>query len=241
MPRQELAIKLVFAMRAGPEQVRDVVQHQLVATTTSLQEFTKLKATAERDGDLAWLMMLDALIFQAEAEARWLELCEARLARTRSQPRSGAEAGRRGPRCGADAVMSVLSMERVGRRYGSPPRQVVALDDVSLTVQAGEMLAVMGPSGSGKSTLMQLAGGLTRPTSGRVVLSGSDLGTLGEADLSLVLRRRVGFVFQNATLLAALTAAENVSLPLELDGMRPRPAMAAARALRRLARPRRRR
>ena len=102
VPRQELAIKLVFAMRAGPEQVRDVVQHQLVATTTSLQEFTKLKATAERDGDLAWLMMLDALIFQAEAEARWLELCEARLARTRSQPRSGAEAD-----AGADAVRDV--------------------------------------------------------------------------------------------------------------------------------------
>ena len=92
MPRQELAIKLVFAVRAGPEQVRDVVQHQLVATMASLQEFTKLKATAEADGDLAWLMMLDALIFQAEAEARWLELCEARLARTRSQYRAAAQA-----------------------------------------------------------------------------------------------------------------------------------------------------
>jgi DNA-binding PadR family transcriptional regulator len=80
VPRQELAIKLVFAMRAGPDQVREVVQRQLVATLASLQEFTRLKATAERDGDLAWLMMLDALIFQAEAEARWLELCEARLA-----------------------------------------------------------------------------------------------------------------------------------------------------------------
>jgi putative ABC transport system ATP-binding protein len=127
--------------------------------------------------------------------------------------------------------MPVLSMERVGRRYGSPPRQVVALDEVSLTVRAGEMLAVMGPSGSGKSTLLLLAGGLTRPTDGRVVLSGSDLGTLTEAELSLVLRRHVGFVFQNASLLAALTAAENVSLPLELDGMRPRAAMAAARTL----------
>jgi putative ABC transport system ATP-binding protein len=63
--------------------------------------------------------------------------------------------------------MSVLSMQRVGRRYGAPPHEVAALDDVSLTVEAGEMLAVMGPSGSGKSTLLQLAGGLTRPTSGR--------------------------------------------------------------------------
>ena len=125
----------------------------------------------------------------------------------------------------------VLSMERVGCRYGSPPRQVVALDGVSLTVQVGEMLAVMGPSGSGKSTLLRLAGGLARSTSGRVVVSGSELGALGEAELSLVLRRQVGFVFQDVNLLAALTAAENVSLPLELDGARPRSAMAAARAL----------
>jgi DNA-binding PadR family transcriptional regulator len=97
VPRQELAIKLVFAMRAGPEQVRYVVQRQLVATMASLQEFTRLKATAEGDGDLAWLMMLDALIFQAEAEARWLELCEARLARVRPRPQpapEGADAAR---------------------------------------------------------------------------------------------------------------------------------------------------
>jgi putative ABC transport system ATP-binding protein len=83
--------------------------------------------------------------------------------------------------------MAILSMERVGCRYGSPPRQVVALDDVSLTVEVGEMLAVMGPSGSGKSTLLQLAGGLARPTSGRVVLAGSELGALRDADLALVL------------------------------------------------------
>lgn len=155
-------------------------------------------------------MMVDSFIFQAEAEARWLELCEARLATMRAQPLPApGETG--GPRRGARAMMRVLS--------------------VSLTVAAGEMLAVMGPSGSGKSTLLQLAGGLARPTSGRVVLHGIDLGTLRDAELSAVLRRRVGFVFQDINLLAALTAAENVSLPLELDGVRPRRAMAAARAL----------
>ncbi len=127
--------------------------------------------------------------------------------------------------------MKVLNLERAGRQYGSPPRHVVALDDVSLQVESGELLAIMGPSGSGKSTLLHVAGGLERPTSGRVLLSGHDLGSLGEAELSLVLRRRVGFVFQNVSLLASLTAAENVSLPLELDGMRPRSAMASAREL----------
>jgi DNA-binding PadR family transcriptional regulator len=79
VPRQELAIKLVFAMRAGPDRVREVVQQQRKATMASLQEFTRLKVAAEQDGDLAWLMMLDALIFQADAEGRWLDLCEARL------------------------------------------------------------------------------------------------------------------------------------------------------------------
>jgi putative ABC transport system ATP-binding protein len=127
--------------------------------------------------------------------------------------------------------MPVLTLDRVGHQYGSPPRHVVALDDVSLRVESGELLAIMGPSGSGKSTLLHVAGGLERPTSGRVVLSGHDLGSLGQAELSLVLRRRVGFVFQAINLLASLTAAENVSLPLELDGIRPRSAMASAREL----------
>ena len=87
VPRQELAIKLVFALRSGSADVAEVVQRQRVATVRSLQEVTRLKANAESDGDLAWLLMLDALVFQAEAEARWLDVCEARLARERVAPR----------------------------------------------------------------------------------------------------------------------------------------------------------
>lgn len=86
VPRQEFAIKLVFAMRAGPERVRDVVHQQRKATMASLQELTRLKVAAGVDGELAWLMMLDALIFQADAEGRWLELCEARLAEADLRP-----------------------------------------------------------------------------------------------------------------------------------------------------------
>jgi DNA-binding PadR family transcriptional regulator len=81
IPRQEVAIKLVFAMRSGVADVAAVVQRQRVATVRALQDVTRLKAAAESSGDLAWLMMLDALVFQAEAEARWLDMCEARLAR----------------------------------------------------------------------------------------------------------------------------------------------------------------
>jgi DNA-binding PadR family transcriptional regulator len=81
IPRQEMAIKLVFAMRSGLADVTAVVQRQRVATVRALQDVTRLKADAESSGDTAWLLMLDALVFQAEAEARWLDMCEARLAR----------------------------------------------------------------------------------------------------------------------------------------------------------------
>ncbi len=103
IPRQELAIKLVFAMRSSVADVTAVVQRQRVATVRALQDITRLKAAAESSGDLAWLLMLDALVFQAEAEARWLDMCEARLARensgaglTRRQPEipAGKAAGR---------------------------------------------------------------------------------------------------------------------------------------------------
>ena len=85
VPRQELAIKLVMAMRSGPDVVSKVVHSQRIATVRSMQEFTRMKSTAEVDGDLAWLLMLDAFVFQAESEARWLDHCEARLAAMRAQ------------------------------------------------------------------------------------------------------------------------------------------------------------
>jgi DNA-binding PadR family transcriptional regulator len=81
LPRQELAIKLVFALRSGVADVAEVLQRQRVATVRALQDVTRLKAAAESNEDLAWLLMLDGLVFQAEAEVRWLDMCEARLAR----------------------------------------------------------------------------------------------------------------------------------------------------------------
>jgi putative ABC transport system ATP-binding protein len=128
-------------------------------------------------------------------------------------------------------MMAVLDIDQAGRTYGSGHLRIIALDNVSLRVSAGEFVAVMGPSGSGKSTLLRLAGGLDRPTSGRVRLAGRDLAELDEAGLAAARRREIGFVFQEANLLASLTAAENVALALELDGLRPKPAMAGARGL----------
>ena len=127
--------------------------------------------------------------------------------------------------------MGVLDVQRAGKVFGSGPARVVALDDVSLRVDAGEFVAIMGPSGSGKSTLLNLAGGLDRPTSGRVLLAGSDLARLSRAEGELVRRRQVGFVFQGVNLLPSLTAVENVALPLELDGVRSKAATATTRGL----------
>ncbi|MER6514569.1 ABC transporter ATP-binding protein [Nonomuraea sp. NPDC001636] len=98
---------------------------------------------------------------------------------------------------------------------------VTALDDVSIGFGAGTFTAVMGPSGSGKSTLLQCAAGLDRPTSGRVIVDGRDLATLGDRKLTLLRRDRIGFVFQSFNLLPSLTAAQNVALPLRLAGRRP--------------------
>ena len=127
--------------------------------------------------------------------------------------------------------MAVLDIDRAGRVFGSGHLGVTAVAEVSLSVGQGEFVAIMGPSGSGKSTLLLLAGGLDRPTSGRVLLSGRDLAGLSAAELALAHRRQIGFVFQSANLLASLTAAENVALPLELDGVKPKAAMSGARGL----------
>jgi putative ABC transport system ATP-binding protein len=92
------------------------------------------------------------------------------------------------------------------------------LVEVNLVVEPGKMIAVMGPSGSGKTTLLSLAGGLDRPTSGEVVIEGAPLARLSVGQLAALRRRKVGYVFQQLNLVEGLTAAENVSLPLELDG-----------------------
>jgi putative ABC transport system ATP-binding protein len=127
-------------------------------------------------------------------------------------------------------MTAVLEMEQVARTYGSGHTQVRALDGVSLTVEAGELVAVMGPSGAGKSTLLHVAGGLDRPTSGTIRVTGTELGGLGRAGLAALRRRGVGYVFQELNLIAALTAAENVALPRELDGIRAWTARAEALA-----------
>ena len=126
-------------------------------------------------------------------------------------------------------MSAVLRLGDVTRVHGAGPTEVVALRQVSLAVHPGELVAIMGPSGSGKSTLLTLAGGLDQPTSGTVMVEGTDLASLGAKGRSRMRRTSVGYVFQDFNLIPALTAAENVALPRELDGERTRAARAAAR------------
>jgi putative ABC transport system ATP-binding protein len=123
---------------------------------------------------------------------------------------------------------AVLELTEVTRVHGSGAAAVTALRGVTLTVQAGELVAVMGPSGSGKSTLLHLAGGLDIATSGRVQVEGIDLAAQSRSKLAALRRRHVGYVFQDLNLVPSLTAAENVALPRELDGTRSKEARRAA-------------
>ncbi len=113
-----------------------------------------------------------------------------------------------------------VQLRSVSRRHGTGDSAVTALDRVSLSFPRSTFTAVMGPSGSGKSTLLQCAAGLDRPTSGAVVVGGTDLTELSETRLTLLRRDRVGFVFQAFNLLPSLTAEQNVALPLRLAGRR---------------------
>jgi putative ABC transport system ATP-binding protein len=120
--------------------------------------------------------------------------------------------------------MSMLELRRVSKVYGHGAAEVHALRDVSLEVRPGTLVAVMGPSGSGKSTLLTIAGSLEEPTSGQVLVAGQDLGGMSRNDKARLRRQSIGYVFQDFNLLPGLTAAENVALPLELDGVSARKA-----------------
>jgi len=126
-------------------------------------------------------------------------------------------------------MSALLRMDTITRVHGTGAAEVHALRGIDFAAYAGELVAVMGPSGSGKSTLLTLAGGLDQPTAGTVEVEGQVLGQLGRKELARLRRTSIGYVFQDFNLIPALTAAENVALPRELDGARPKEARTAAR------------
>ena len=124
--------------------------------------------------------------------------------------------------------MPIVEVRGLTKIYGSGDTAVTALDHVDLSVEEGEFVAVMGPSGCGKSTLLNLVGGLDKPTSGQVLIDGTDIATMSDRDITELRRRRLGFVFQFFNLIPVLTVAENTALPLTLDGRNAAVAKAAA-------------
>jgi putative ABC transport system ATP-binding protein len=128
-------------------------------------------------------------------------------------------------------MTALLELRRVSKVYGSGLAEVRALWEVDLSVDGGELVAIMGPSGSGKSTLLLIAGSLEEPSSGEVLVEGAALSGMSGDDLARLRRRSIGYVFQDFNLLAGLTAVENVALPLELDGVRMRAAHRAGRRI----------
>jgi putative ABC transport system ATP-binding protein len=125
-------------------------------------------------------------------------------------------------------MTSALELHHVSKTYGSGPSEVHALSEVDLSVGREELVAIMGPSGSGKSTLLTIAGSLEEATSGQVLVDGTDLAAVSRSDRAKMRRRSIGYVFQDFNLLPGLKAIENVTLPLELDGVSSKAARAAA-------------
>ena len=114
--------------------------------------------------------------------------------------------------------MPILQTTDLKKYYGEKPNITKALDGVSLSVEHGEFVAIVGTSGSGKSTLLNMIGGLDVPTSGKVIVDGKDLSTLKDEQLTIFRRRKIGFIFQNYNLVPVLNVYENIVLPVELDG-----------------------
>ena len=117
--------------------------------------------------------------------------------------------------------MEILKVENLTKIYGKGTTKVVALDNVSFSVEKGEFVAIVGASGSGKSTLLHLIGGVDRPTSGKVFIDGKDIYKLNDDKLAIFRRRQVGLIYQFYNLIPILNVEENITLPLDLDGRKP--------------------
>ncbi len=117
--------------------------------------------------------------------------------------------------------MELVKVMDICKSYGKGETRVEALKNINLTINKGEFIAIVGPSGSGKSTLLHLLGGVDKPTSGKIMLGGVDMYSLKEKELTILRRRKIGFIFQFYNLIPVLTAEENIEIPVLLDGKKP--------------------
>lgn len=117
--------------------------------------------------------------------------------------------------------MEILKVEHLVKQYGKDDNAVLAVNDISFSVEQGELVAIVGSSGSGKSTLLHLLGGVDRPTSGKVYIQGEDIYSLNSDKIAIFRRRQVGLIYQFYNLIPILNVKENITLPCELDGRTP--------------------
>ncbi len=120
-----------------------------------------------------------------------------------------------------EIFMEIVKLEHVTKIYGEGDTRVWGLDDVSLTIDKGEIVSIVGASGSGKSTLLHVMGGVDTPNSGNVIVDGRDITTLSDEEMSVFRRRKIGFVFQSYHLIPVLTVEENINMPILLDHRKP--------------------
>ena len=231
-PRDELVIKVLVALRVPGVDVVELVQAHRRHLVETMHYYTRLKEDAG-EHDVGLLLVADAELYRLDGVIRWLDAADARIKRLPADQRSArassvAQAASQGRGDGDDGSARAAAGVEVLRRGTRRSSRRCATS--TLAVHAGELVAIMGPSGSGKSTLLTIAGTLEEATTGDVFVDGQDVSTMSRNDRARLRRRSIGYVFQDFNLLAGLTAAENVSLPLELDGTRARAARVVAMA-----------
>ena len=219
--RDELVTKVLVALRVPEIDVQDVIQAHRRQVVALMQQWTSFKRGDEPD--LAFRLTAEAELSRLGAVVKWLDFADQEVNAPRgprARPRAPVATPSGGP------AVSLLELRDISKSYGEGATEVHALVDIDLFVDGGQLVAVMGPSGSGKSTLLTIAGSLEEPTSGDVRISRTSLSSLSRNDKARLRRRTIGYVFQDFNLLPGLTAAENVALPLELDGIPARKARA---------------
>ena len=232
-PRDELVIKILVAMRRAGLDVHDVVQVNRRHLVELMQEYTRLKEDLA-DGEVRWdsssMPSCSGSTGSSGGSTPPTVVCAAMRPATNASSARLSTPARLRRRVGTpgERVQHVrrraLELRDVSKVFGDGPTAVHALAGVHLVVEAGDLVAVMGPSGSGKSTLLTIAGALEEPSGGQVLVEGADVGSLTANERARLRRRSIGYVFQDFNLLSGLTAAENVALPLELDGRSARAA-----------------
>ena len=228
--RDPFFLKLMLALISGTADPYRLIGTQRTLLYRELHAITNQRSRVDPKQELAKLLLLDKAAMQLEADLRWLDMTEARLDDIRRQPLPEPEARPRGrpeetsDSCPAiksldqEETMPLVQTENLTKVYGQGETAVVALDHVTMSVDAGELVAVMGPSGCGKSTLLHLMGGLDRPSEGSVLIDGKSLSSLSDNALAQLRRRKIGFIFQFFNLIPILDAVDNAALPLLLDG-----------------------